>query len=149
MANPDKKIYKPTHLRLQAKKTFNGRAAIDNLYGSQWETYRKKFLHVNPQCYCCTEPATVVDHLQPHKGDFTLFWKVDNYVPLCVSHHNTVTNMFDRRATRGTMPLQKMEWMAGNRTMAGLTHKVKIVPFDADLMHWIIKIKGQLNGTSG
>lgn len=33
-------------------------------------------------------PATVVDHVIPHRGDRKLFWDSSNWQPLCVECHN-------------------------------------------------------------
>lgn len=134
------KLFRPAHKRGPSGTKFNGRQAIDNLYGKEWEEYRVIFLNVNPDCYVCNKKANIVDHVTPHKGDFKLFWKVDNYLPLCKSHHDTVTNLFDRRHSKGTLPLKKMEWLAGMRMMAGITRKVKVVPFNDKLSNWIASI---------
>ena len=55
------------------------------------------FLIENPLCVEClnmgrTEPATVVDHIVPHRGDLALFWdRRGNWQALCVDHHNRKT----------------------------------------------------------
>ncbi len=36
-------------------------------------------------------PATVVDHIIPHRGDQKLFWDENNWQGLCEHHHNTKT----------------------------------------------------------
>lgn len=36
-------------------------------------------------------PATVVDHVIPHKGDRRLFWDMSNWQALCVRCHNSKT----------------------------------------------------------
>ncbi|WP_324290694.1 AAA family ATPase [Ancylobacter sp. SL191] len=33
-------------------------------------------------------PATVVDHIIPHRGDSKLFWSRSNWQALCVTHHS-------------------------------------------------------------
>lgn len=33
--------------------------------------------------------ASVVDHIQPHRGDLELFWDPENWQPLCALHHNS------------------------------------------------------------
>jgi hypothetical protein len=33
-------------------------------------------------------PATVVDHIIPHRGDQELFWDRSNWQPLCAPHHD-------------------------------------------------------------
>ena len=36
-------------------------------------------------------PATVVDHIVPHRGDKKLFWDQSNWQPLCKEHHDKKT----------------------------------------------------------
>ncbi|KKN49387.1 hypothetical protein LCGC14_0643630 [marine sediment metagenome] len=65
-------------------------------YTKKWERYRRGFLGRNPLCVVCltagrTEPATVVDHIVPHRGDMVLFWKLSNHQALCTAHHNAKT----------------------------------------------------------
>ncbi len=33
-------------------------------------------------------PATVVDHIKPHRGDPKLFWDQENWQALCARHHD-------------------------------------------------------------
>lgn len=62
-------------------------------YDSRWEKARAGFLKRSPLCIMCEKggrltPATVVDHIVPHKGDQKLFWDRSNWQPLCVECHN-------------------------------------------------------------
>jgi 5-methylcytosine-specific restriction enzyme A len=62
-------------------------------YDSKWQNYRRRFLRENPACRLChlagrLTRATVVDHIQPHKGDFTLFWARSNHQALCRTCHD-------------------------------------------------------------
>lgn len=62
-------------------------------YGSRWQKYRAAFLARNPLCAMHQQlgqvvPATVVDHIKPHRGDQSLFWDKANHQPLCESCHN-------------------------------------------------------------
>lgn len=145
------KQYKPAHARYRSKKQITGREESKKLYNSWWEKYRIIFLRVNSTCYVCGDYASVVDHIIPHKGDFTLFWKEDNYAPLCQRDHNTITNMFDRKHTPGTYPTKKLEYMSGMRMVNDVTVKVKIVPFKEDLLEWITKerLKGNESEDGG
>lgn len=43
--------------------------------------------------------ATVVDHIQPHKGDQALMWDWNNLQALCFHHHNS----HKQREERGTL----------------------------------------------
>lgn len=60
-------------------------------YSEAWRKARKGFLRKNPVCVGCGRPATVVDHIVPHRGDKDLFWDRDNWQPLCVYCHNAKT----------------------------------------------------------
>lgn len=37
------------------------------------------------------EQATDLDHIEPHRGDMTLFWDHDNWQSLCHSCHSAKT----------------------------------------------------------
>lgn len=68
-------------------------------YDGRWQKARKTFLEHHPLCAECQRrgvltPATVVDHIIPHRGDKTLFWDTTNWQPLCKSCH-------DRKTARG------------------------------------------------
>lgn len=65
-------------------------------YDRKWQAARKAFLEKNPLCATCMRagrltPATVVDHIVPHRGDARLFWDEDNWQPLCKSCHDRKT----------------------------------------------------------
>lgn len=77
------------------------------LYGRRWNAYTKSFLAMNPLCRYCTanqrdEPASVVDHITPHKGDAVLFWDPDNHQPLCKRCHDRKTATVDGGFGRNT-----------------------------------------------
>jgi 5-methylcytosine-specific restriction protein A len=70
-------------------------------YDAEWRKARKLFLVSNPLCVQCAAegrvvPATVVDHITPHKGNNRLFWDEGNWQPLCATHHNRKTARHDR-----------------------------------------------------
>lgn len=79
------------------------RTAAQRGYGSKWRKARESFLWRNPLCAYCEregriEPATVVDHKIPHKGDKKLFWDRTNWQPLCKRCHDSIK----RREETGT-----------------------------------------------
>jgi 5-methylcytosine-specific restriction protein A len=60
---------------------------------ARWREARQRFLVAHPLCVQCEQagrvvPATVVDHIVPHRGNPERFWDVLNWRSLCVSHHN-------------------------------------------------------------
>ena len=64
-------------------------------YTAAWRRIRRLFLMVNPVCIECGQRATVVDHVDPHKGNKTKFWAVGNWRPMCAKHHSRATVLYD------------------------------------------------------
>lgn len=65
-------------------------------YDSKWRKARIAYLKEHPLCVEClkegrVEPATVVDHIKPHRGDKKLFWDKSNWQPFCKRHHDIKT----------------------------------------------------------
>lgn len=67
-------------------------------YTGTWDKARRAFLRRNPRCARCPAPATVADHIEPHKGDAVRFWDRDNWQPLCGPCHNRTKQREERRA---------------------------------------------------
>lgn len=70
-------------------------------YDRRWQKARKAFLKRHPWCVRCKArgrlvPATVVDHIKPHRGDARLFWDEANWQPLCKRCHDHKTMTEDR-----------------------------------------------------
>jgi len=53
-------------------------------------SYRCAGYAVAPGATCLT-PASVVDHIVPHRGDSALFWAETNWQPLCKRCHDRKT----------------------------------------------------------
>lgn len=66
-------------------------------YTSTWQKARAAFLEDHPFCRRCGKPATVVDHIRPHRGNAALFWDRSNWQPLCNHHHNSAKQREERR----------------------------------------------------
>jgi 5-methylcytosine-specific restriction protein A len=60
-------------------------------YGTAWRRYRAEYLAAHPTCRKCGKPATVVDHIKPHRGDQRLFWDPENHQPLDAGCHGRKT----------------------------------------------------------
>ena len=65
-------------------------------YNAEWRRARKVFLQKHPLCAECRKngkltPATVVDHIIPHRGDRKLFWDENNWQSLCKDCHDRKT----------------------------------------------------------
>lgn len=89
----------------QAAQTAERKARFDRTrpsssargYTSTWERARKAFLEAHPFCRRCGAPATVVDHITPHRGCKVLFWDRTNWQPLCTTHHSGAKQSEERR----------------------------------------------------
>lgn len=95
-----------------------------SMYSKEWINYRFRFLHHNPNCYCCVNKSSVVDHIVAHKGNLDLFWNITNFIPLCNICHNTITAKFDKYGTH--LIEDKMKWIDKNRRDNNISVKVKI-----------------------
>lgn len=107
---------------------FNPTLDRDRMYDHEWEKYRTRFLSINSTCYACGTKASVVDHLIPHKGDETLFKKLDNHIPLCKRCHDTVTAYFDKNYVKNSSIEPKLKWLQKTRIDYCITSRVKVLP---------------------
>ena len=66
---------------------------FNKMYQSvRWKTRRRLILKQRPFCVECKKKnrlvfAEVIDHIIPHKGNWTLFLDPDNLQPLCRKCH--------------------------------------------------------------
>lgn len=65
-------------------------------YDWRWHKARTVYLQSHPLCIDClaadkTVPATVVDHIIPHRGDHELMWDEANWAARCKHHHDVKT----------------------------------------------------------
>lgn len=82
----------------KAKQDHERGSAASRGYGHRWRLRRERFLKTHPVCCDPTGrhpgqvvPATVADHIVPHRGDRELFEDPDNLQPLCASCHSAKT----------------------------------------------------------
>ncbi len=71
-------------------------------YDSKWSKARRDYLKSHPWCVKHLErgehvSATVVDHIKPHRQDWSLFWDRSNWQPLCKLHHDSLKQKEDNR----------------------------------------------------
>lgn len=83
--------------RREVAKQYDARrgSSSERGYNSRWQKARATFLRRRPLCTMCENegritPATIVDHIIPHRGDQNLFWDTANWQPLCKPHHDKV-----------------------------------------------------------
>lgn len=80
------------------RENANRDKAVTALYGAAWRKARAIYLRNHPLCMCdaCRSaglvvPATVVDHITPHRGDVRLFWDRENWQSLSKPCHDRKT----------------------------------------------------------
>ncbi|MFC3079502.1 HNH endonuclease signature motif containing protein [Phenylobacterium terrae] len=69
---------------------------------ASWQRLRMARLRAEPFCRFCMDEgrvklATVVDHINPHKGDEELFFDYENTQSLCRHHHDGIKAQIERR----------------------------------------------------
>lgn len=68
-------------------------SAAQRGYGSKWQKASKAYLAKHPWCAECLRagrhtPATLVDHVTPHRGDMKVFWDSSRWQSMCDYDHN-------------------------------------------------------------
>jgi len=84
--------YCPLHTRDRYRDQDQRRgSAHQRGYTRRWRRASQAYLLDHPYCNHCNGPANVVDHIDPHRGDYDKFWNVDNWQPLCKRCHDRKT----------------------------------------------------------
>lgn len=81
-------------------------SANDRGYTWRWRAARADYLALHPLCRYCEQlgrltPASVVDHIIPHRGNAELFWDVANWQPLCKRCHDSIKAKEERGGATG------------------------------------------------
>lgn len=75
------------------------------LYSTKrWKAIRSQRLNEDPLCKYCMDrgkatPATIIDHINPHRGDEALFFNYLNTQSLCKACHDSVKQSFEKTGT--------------------------------------------------
>ena len=89
--------YCDKHLRsIRRQQDEHRGSAAARGYDARWRKARVVYLGLHPLCAECrrhgsTVAASVVDHIQPHKGNRKLFWEESNWQALCKRCHDAKT----------------------------------------------------------
>lgn len=88
-----------------ALTSFPRASARQRGYNTAWDKARRTYLAQHPLCVFCEQqgivsPASVVDHIKPHRGDQTLFWDTANWQALCKPHHDSTKQRDEKRGTQ-------------------------------------------------
>lgn len=87
----------------QRRPTANARG-----YGSRWSKARAGHLLSHPTCVMvingekCGKPASVCDHIKPHRGNQSLFWDKANWQSLCTHHHSSTKQSIEHNTKQDT-----------------------------------------------
>jgi 5-methylcytosine-specific restriction protein A len=72
----------------------------------RWQKLRARHLASHPLCVMCEEegratPATICDHVEPHRGDPEKFWS-GPFQSLCAAHHNSDKQRLEKSGKKKT-----------------------------------------------
>lgn len=83
--------YCATHAEAHTNRRHAGPGNL-NPSNARFRRLRHWFLMRHPMCAMCIhEPATILDHITPHRGIAFLFWHQPNWQGLCVHCHGIKT----------------------------------------------------------
>ena len=79
-------------------------------YNSKWRRLSKAYLRKHSMCVRCMQqgryvPATVVDHIQPHRNNPALMWDESNWQALCKPCHDKKTWTEDKNPVYSVLSL--------------------------------------------
>jgi 5-methylcytosine-specific restriction enzyme A len=79
------------HSRVQERTRYN--AETRKWYSTEaWKTLRAIVLGAQPVCVeCHIAPSTKVDHKVPHRGEYAMFFNVNNLQGMCSTCHGRKT----------------------------------------------------------
>jgi hypothetical protein len=97
-------------------------------YTAQWDKASKQHLQLHPLCVGCaaigeTVVATLVDHVEPHKGDLNKFWNANLWQSSCRWHHDVIKQRLEAMAERGEIGIMDL-WL-NSSTAIELTHAIR------------------------
>lgn len=126
-------------------------------YNARWRKVRLLFLRANPWCVRCRHEgrhalASVVDHIQPHGGNYELFWSRSNWQSLCTYHHNSKTASEDggfnnnRRLPSDLKPSAIPLIIVCGPSGSGKTSYVNSQAMSGDIIIDLDQIKSELSG---
>jgi 5-methylcytosine-specific restriction endonuclease McrA len=80
----------------------NARRSTTLYQTARWKCQSREHLRSEPQCRTCGAPASVVDHVRPHRGDAQRFWDRSNWASSCKRCHNEKTGRETRQRVGGS-----------------------------------------------
>jgi len=95
-------------------------------YGSRWRREAAQHLAAYPLCAYCeagvfgparVTPATLVDHLYPHRGDQRVFWLRGLWASACVPCHSGPKQAIEQRGLAAVPDLDRLARRLGRSTL--------------------------------
>lgn len=82
-------------------------------YDATWDKAAKRYRIAHPLCLGCeamgvVEPATVVDHIEPHEGNQAKLWDEANWQSSCRWHHSAVKQRLEQLWREGLVTLDEL-----------------------------------------
>jgi len=82
-------------------------------YGTTWDKLSRLYRQEHPLCVGCTalgivEPASVVDHVVPPKGDHTKLFDQENLQSSCAWHHDVIKQRLEQLWARGALATEQL-----------------------------------------
>jgi 5-methylcytosine-specific restriction protein A len=95
-------------------------SARERGYGAAWDKASLGFRRAHPLCLGCEaigliEPATVTDHVKPHRGDMAVFWDSSMWQPACDWHHSDVKQRLERLFDQGKAKVSDL-WLNSEKS---------------------------------
>ncbi|AKR57134.1 holin [Devosia sp. H5989] len=94
--------------RQAQRKVYDERrgSATSRGYNHRWRKAARTFLQRHPLCLGCEAAglvieASLVDHVEPHRGDQSKFWDSKHWQPCCQWHHDVVKQRLETMWDRG------------------------------------------------
>lgn len=98
---------RPSRIELDREADRRRGSARDRGYTTKWDKASKGHLDHHPLCVYCAmgawgedprdTPATLVDHLIPHRGDQAVFWNRADWTSSCAECHDGPKQVVERR----------------------------------------------------
>jgi len=91
-------------------------------YDARWAKASRAFLAAHPLCRGCAalgriEPATLTDHVIPHRGNTVRFWDEVGWQPSCAWHHDAIKQRLEAMFAVGQIAADDL-WLDSGAAIA-------------------------------
>lgn len=114
--------------RTEQRKAYDERrgSATSRGYDNRWRKAARTFLQRHPLCLGCeaagiVTEATLVDHVEPHRGEQGRFWNSDYWQSSCQWHHDVVKQRLELMWDRGQISTRDL-WLNSSAALRLADH---------------------------